>query len=153
MVIKGYLLLQAEGGAPTAFSCSMHPLRKYHFGSGATQRLGKCLPRERTASSTVRSQEHQTTGKGTCAGLLLSNERSRDARRPPSGGSRDGRVAGGRISLPRGFVGALAGRIQEPPGAASASLQPWAASRWEVGSWLGSSPRRSFPSISKVIEA
>ncbi|XDB47728.1 hypothetical protein ABFV05_001344 [Capra hircus] len=33
----------------------MHPLRKYHFGSGATQRLGKCLPLERTASSTVRS--------------------------------------------------------------------------------------------------
>lgn len=99
IVIKGYLLLQAEGGAPTAFSCSMHPLRKYQFGSGATQRLGKCLPRERTASSTVRSQEHPMTGKGTCAGLLLSNERSRDARRPPSGGSRDCRVAGGRISL------------------------------------------------------
>lgn len=55
MVIKRYLLIQAEGGAPTAFSCSMHPLRKYHFGSGATQRLGKCLPLERTASSTVRS--------------------------------------------------------------------------------------------------
>ena len=52
MVIKVYLLLQAGGGAPTAFSCSKHPLRKYHFGSGATQRLGKCLAPERTASST-----------------------------------------------------------------------------------------------------
>ncbi|KAI4574861.1 hypothetical protein MJT46_004140 [Ovis ammon polii x Ovis aries] len=59
------------------------------------------------------------TGKGTCEGLLLSNERSRDARRPRSVGSRDCRVAGGRISLPRAFVGALAGTIQEPPGAAS----------------------------------
>ncbi|KAI4544306.1 hypothetical protein MG293_004572 [Ovis ammon polii] len=62
------------------------------------------------------------TGKGTCAGLLLSNERSRDARRPRSVGSRDCRVAGGRISLPRAFVGALAGTIQEPPGAASDKL-------------------------------
>lgn len=124
MVIKVYLLLQAEGGAPTALSCSKHPLRKYHFGSGATQRLGKCLAPERTASSTVRAQEHQVTGKGTCAGLLLSNERSLDARPPRSGGSGDCRVAGGHISLPRGFVGALAGKIQGPPGAASSSSQP-----------------------------